>query len=179
MKTVKSIISVVVSLLVILLIVAFFLPSEYSISRSITINSATSPIYDHVVNYEKWNNWAPWPELDPQASHKFSGTMGEIGSSWAWEGEVLGSGMLTLENFNPNKSIRSKLIFKTPQEMESIDVWEFEAVSDGTKVTWISEGELGYPVGRLMGLFLEDMMAPNIEKGLKGLKREVESIAVN
>ncbi len=177
MKIVRNIVVILSTIVVLVLVIAFFMPAQYQIERSVTINSPVESVYRQVIDYQKWKAWAPWPKMDPEAQYSYQGTMGTTGAKWSWKGEVLGTGSLTLETFEPYRSIHSKLVFEEPQAMESDDIWEFEAVQNGTKATWITKGELDYPLGRLFGPFIESMLAPDIESGLEGLKTQVESIA--
>ena len=73
-----------------------------------------------------------------------------------------------------NRSIRSKLVFTEPRADEGDVYWDISTTSDGTKVSWALGGKLNYPEGRMMGPFLEGMLAPQLEKGLLNLKEMVE-----
>jgi hypothetical protein len=44
-------------------------------------------------------------------------------------------------------------------------------------VTWTIKGNLGYPVERVFGLFMESMLGPTCEKGLANLKKVSEQQA--
>ena len=67
-------------------------------------------------------------------------------------------------------------MFTGSEAMESWIFWQFEPTEEGTRATWANEGEVGYPLGRYFGLFLDGMMGPDFERGLKNLKRVCEGM---
>ncbi|MDF9800408.1 hypothetical protein OKW21_005671 [Catalinimonas alkaloidigena] len=157
------------------LLFALFLPASYHVERSIVIDKPVSEVYPKVSNLHHWAEWNPWTASDPSVKNSISGTGKDVGSVWAWDGEEVGIGSLTLYQIEPNKKITSKLAFVEPQMFESDDIWTFEEVPQGTRVTWINEGELSYPVDRVFGLFLDGMLGPDFEKGLSNLKEVTEA----
>ncbi len=171
MKTLKKIILGIGIVIVLFLLVALFLPSQYHVERSIVINQPVHKVYPNVADLNNWIAWNPWTQMEPTAKSSVKGTGNEVGSVWSWEGKNIGVGSLTIKNIEPNKGIRSRLVFVEPQQFESDDIWQFEQVDEGTKVKWIMEGELNYPVNRYFGLFMDGMLGPDFEKGLANLKQ--------
>ncbi|MBI9035293.1 MAG: cation transporter [Bacteroidales bacterium] len=108
--------------------------------------------------------------MDKDAIHQMTGTPGMIGCNWNWVGDTLGTGGMTLNSFENNKSIVSRLIFTAPQAMESDDIWTFNTTDMGVKVVWTTANELSWPINRLFGLLLDGMIGPQMEKGLINLK---------
>lgn len=175
MKALKIIGIIIGGLVALFLIVAAILPSNYSVERSIEINEPAEVVYALVANLPNWPKWDPFTDQDPGAKSVFSGVAGTIGSKWNWEGEKVGIGSLTVEELVPNQSIRSKMVSVAPQPMEASDNWRFEPTANGTKVTWTIAGNLGYPVERVFGFFMESILGPTCEKGLANLKRVSEA----
>ncbi len=176
MKILKVILYVLAGLIALFLVGALFLPSDYRVERSVEIDKPVDVVYGQVIDLKNWEKWNPWTAMDPDAKSVISGSGKGVGSRWAWEGKILGTGHLTILEAEENKSIKSDLIFLEPQAMKSFDVWEFESVGAGTQVVWANVGELDYPVGRYFGLFLDQMMGPDFEKGLKNLKESCETM---
>ena len=50
---------------VILAVVGLFLPTAYTVERSISINAPTTDIHPWIENLERWEDWGPWKEGDP------------------------------------------------------------------------------------------------------------------
>jgi hypothetical protein len=65
-------------------------------------------------------------------------------------------------------------VFVKTFAMTSKDIWNFKDENGKTIVTWTSTGNLSYPLGRLFGLSLEQMLGEQKEHGLKKLKEVCE-----
>jgi hypothetical protein len=177
MNLFKKILLGVAGLLVLLLFVAVFLPASYQVERSIEIGKAPEVVFEQVVDLNNWMKWNPWSEMDPAAKNTFSGGAKQAGATWAWEGEVIGTGSLTIEKIEPHQRLESKLVFVAPQQGEAKDTWRFEPTANGTKVIWHNTGGLDYPIGRYVGLMIEgSVLGPQFEKGLANLKRVCEAL---
>ena len=175
MKLLKKISIGVLTVVVLFLIVAVFLPSSYHVERSVVIQESVDKVYPQVGNLNHWSAWNPWTEADPTVKNTIQGSGHEIGSVWAWRGEKIGVGSLTIQELEPNKFKQSRIAFEEPQMFESDDIWKFEPTNEGTRVTWINEGELSYPVDRVFGLFIDDMLGRDFERGLANLKHVTEN----
>jgi hypothetical protein len=175
MKILRIILIIIAVIIVLFLGIALFLPSTSHVERSTIINVPTDSIFSIVVNYNYYREWNPWSKMDPNAQGEISGPVGEVGQKWSWESDIIGSGSLTTQEIKPGEYIESKLEFTAPQEMLSKDIWKFEPVDDGTKVTWINEAELGYPVERYFGLMMDSMLGGDFESGLATLQTLAEN----
>lgn len=174
MRILKKIFSTLAWLVLGLMALALLLPSIYHVERSIVIDRPPSHVYAQIARLQNWTNWNPWTSMDPDAKTSISGIQGEVGSSWSWDGEILGKGSLTIVDLVPDRAVRSKLVFREPREMEADDLWEFKPEGRATRVVWTSEGHLSYPIGRYIGLFMDRMMGPDLEQGLYNLKSHLE-----
>lgn len=174
MKWIKTLGLGIVGFLLVLLVIAAIVPANYRVERKAVIHAPTDTVFSQVVDLKRWQQWNPWQAMDPEASNTYTGTMGQTGSSWIWDGEVIGKGKITIRQIDTNRAIQTKLQFFDP-EMTTYGEWIFEPVNDSTtRVTWANEGTLDYPIGRFMGLFLDDMLGPDFEEGLKNLKEITE-----
>jgi hypothetical protein len=172
----KKALYAVLGLVALFLVTAAFLPSAYSVERSIEIGRPPSVVFGQVADFNQWLAWSPWPEMEPAAKNTITGIPGTVGSTWAWEGKEIGVGSMTVEEVEKDRLLRSKLAFKEPMSSEADDSMRLEPIPSGTKVTWTNRGNLPYPVGRYFGLGVEGMLGPQFEKGLAKLKRVCESL---
>ena len=170
----KKIVIFLVALVGLLLVLAIFLPSSYKVERSATINAPAEKVYTQVVDLNNYLKWNPWSKMDMKAKHTISANSQGIGAVWSWDGQEVGKGSLTIEKVVENKSIETKVLFTSPRQDEGKGFWTFEETSGTTKVTWAMEGELGYPIGRFMGLMMDGMLGSNFEQGLANLKEITE-----
>ena len=162
-------------LVLLFLIVAFFLPSNYYFERQIWINASPQKVFNYVSDYQKWESFSPWKAHDEKASYFFEGEPGKPGMKMQWKGKVIGEGSLTLVDATPHSEIIGHLQFFKPFVSQSRDRWVFEEKDGGTLVKWQNIGELGFPVQRYMGLFMDKMMSSDFERGLSSLKDVLES----
>nr|WKN39325.1 SRPBCC family protein [Tunicatimonas sp. TK19036] len=175
MNLLKKILAGIFIIVALFLLVALFLPSTYHVERSVVIQLPVEEVYPFVSNLNEWADWNPWTQTDPTVETTIIGSGHEIGSVWSWDGEKVGVGSLTIQELEPNKLMQSRLAFLKPQMFESDDIWTFEPINTGTKVTWINEGKLSYPVDRLFGLFMDGMLGRDFERGLENLKHITEN----
>lgn len=170
----KKILIFILALVGLLLILAIFLPSSYRVERTATINASAGEIYSQVVDLNNYLKWNPWSKMEPGAKNTISEKSVGVGASWSWEGEIVGTGSLTIQKAEENKSVETKIVFTSPRQDEAKGIWSFEEADGKTIVTWAMEGELSYPIGRFMGLMMDGMMGKDFEKGLANIKEIVE-----
>lgn len=174
MKILKYLLMGLGGLIVLALLIAAFMPSDYAIQRSIQINVPDSTVFRFAADHNNRKVWDPWLEMEPSAMVKVSGTPGQPGYSWHWEGETIGKGVMKTVALQPFSMIRSEIYFGEAQEPGIVN-WEFSPAENGTLVTWGIHGSLGYPVERLMGPIMDSMLGDSFEKGLSNLKSVLES----
>ncbi len=176
MKLAKNILIIIGGIILALVLIAFFLPSSYHVERTTEINQSVDKVYEQVIDFRKYQLWNPWSETDPQAKNEITGEAGTQGSQWRWDGKIVGKGSLTLVEYSTNDFIRNRLVFEYPNQMESSDLWLFEEKDGKTIVRWVNSGELNFPIGRLFGLFLDNMLGDDFERGLSNLKKRCENL---
>ena len=179
MKALKVIAYILILILAVFLIGGLFLPADYNLEVSTTINKPVDVIFPMVTNYEKRIAWSPWAAMDPDAKNTFIGTPGEIGSSWTWDGDPakVGKGTATLESIIPGKEMTSKLEFISPQSGVAHEKMTFTETAGVTEVVWRFDQKLGYPVERYVGaFFLDSILGPPLKAGLESLKEQCEKL---
>lgn len=174
MKIIKWMMILVVGVVGLVLLITALLPSHFRVERSIVISAPDSVVFRNVADFNQWLEWNPWKDIDPTLTNRITGSPGEAGQKWHWEGTEAGSGYMELLEVSPYNSLTARLVFTRPQQMESMIYWTFEKGPSGIRVTWANEGELDYPIGRFFGLFVDKMMGPDFERGLATLKERCE-----
>lgn len=171
----KKILFTILGIVLLLVIVGFFLPSEYHAERSITIQAPVATVFDLVNNLENWKNWSPWQQDDPTLKVAYGEKTAGVGASYSWVSENSGQGTLTIEKSIENQTIETDLDFKS--EGEAKGRWTFEQTGEGVKVTWEIHGDAGYNlINRYFGLMIDTFVGPYFEKGLANLKKVAESL---
>lgn len=175
MKALKIALWSLACFVLILLMTAALLPSRYMVQRSIEIQKPAIVVSEKVGDLESWKDWSPLYAAEPEAAFLFEGKRGQPGMTQRWSGEKIGKGSYRLDAVSPGSEIRATLTFNEPDTMVAKDQWTFESIEPNrTKVTWTNQGTLGYPMGRLLGLFLDRMIGKDYEKGLLNLKLTLE-----
>lgn len=169
----KTILSVVGVLILIALAIPVFLPSKFSMSRSIEIQAPVGAVFSKLTNLNEYVKWNPFPEGDPTNQTNVTGL--GVGSYMIWKGDKTGEGKMTITNVEPDKKISIKMDFYKPMSGEGVVLWITNAKTDATtEMIWTFDQDLSY-LKRYFGLMMESMMGGHFEKGLLKYKSLVEA----
>ena len=174
MKLALKILKYLVGLVVLLVAVAFLLPSTYSAERSMIINAPAEKVFPLIANQKEWKRWSVWNQRDPNMELSYSGPESAAGSKWAWKSKSEGNGGMEWSAVEANKRVGYILTMEgmTPSTGDLFVVPD----GAGTKVTWTMKGDSGMnPMFRWFGLFMDKMIGPDFEAGLKNLKKLAEA----
>ncbi len=158
-------------------IIPAFIDPESNVTREIDVNKPVEIVYAVVKNYDLYKQWNTWSRTDKSAVNEISGTPGEVGSSWSWSGDTVGTGKLTLEKLVPNKAIVGQLEFYAPFKINAQDIWAFNAIdSNSTHIAWTYRTHVRSYMMRYMNLGIDGMLGPELSKSLKNLKVFLEKL---
>jgi len=157
------------ALIVVLAFTTFnwFISPDYKIERSIEINVPTYIVYEQVTDLHQWENWAIWWKQDTAMITNYSGEERGLGAKMIWTSDVVGDGDLEIIECS-SQGMKTKLAWGNGS-------WHFEETENGTNVSWSMSGKMPFLMS-FMTMFIEDMVAPDFEKGLAGLKEVCESL---
>ncbi len=180
MKTLRYIVLALFFLILVAVVVGLFLPSKVHLERSIEINRDKATVFKVINALENFNKWSPWYELDINAEYIVSGPKSGVGSKLEWHGnESVGDGVNEIIESVENDHTKTKMFFGK-SDAPAYSIMSLQQNGDKTKVTWAFENDFGMNVFyRYFGLVIEDMIAPDYEKGLQKLKTYVESLPKN
>jgi len=176
MRILKRLLLAVVTLIVLLAVIGFFLPSKYHVERNVTVNAKPEAIFPYLNNLKSWPDWTAWTtKRYPDMKTNFSGPEAGVGATYNWEGQSVGTGSLKLTKSDPNTGIEYDLDFDNGKYLSKGSI-KMQPSGNGVNVIWSNEGDLGMnPINRYFGLMMDRFMAPDFEEGLKNLKQKVES----
>jgi len=173
-KKAMIVVYIIIGIIVAILLISLAMPSKYMVEKTTIIKSPPSTVVEYVANLNQYSAWNPWQQMEPAAKKTISGTPKTPGHKYEWEGKKIGVGSLTLNNID-NKHINFDLEFLKPWKSRAKDNWMLEPWGDGeTKVTWQNNGELPWPMGRLMSPMINKNLNQQFEKGLGNLKKVCE-----
>jgi len=174
MKIIKGIFFIILGIVALMFIVALFLPSQYTVKRSIEIDKPIGAVYGFVADFNNFHSWNPWTPLEPNHSFSVTGDSGQVGQKYYWEGEIIGKGEMIFTELKQYDLISSDINFLAPQTASGIVNWKFSGTESNTQVSWSLTGSADYPLGRYYGLMMDGFLGPSFEEGMKNLKVKCE-----
>lgn len=175
MKVLRVILIIVAVLVAAILIVPLFSPATAEVSAETTIMREASKIFPSVASFKGRTLWDPWLTQDSTAEATIESASGYVGSTYAWEGEAVGTGRMEVISVRENAFIESHLWFGEVEE-PALVTWTFEPVDEGTRVIWTFSQETTYPIARLGMMFGKIFLRQSFELGLANLKELMESM---
>lgn len=158
-----------------LLVIAAMLPDRYHVEQFTVIKKSIRDVMERVSDLNYYAKWNPWQMHEKDGRYEISGTPKLPGHKYSWQGRKTGIGSLTLRNLD-SRHVHFDLEFIKPWKARAKDDWVFEEWGSGeTKVIWQNNGQLPFPLGRLMGPMLKKSLDKQFAKGLSNLKNLCEA----
>ncbi len=175
MKFIKNLLKTIGIAILALLIISFFLPSKTHVERTATIKATPEVVFGLIDDLHKWEMWSPWHKIDPNMKLEYINSGIGKGAAYKWrsDNKNVGNGELSITNTIDNKEINTQMKFGNMGT--SIGKFTLEPTSEGTKVNWSMESDVATmpffmrPMAKYFGLFMNKMVGPDFEKGLKSL----------
>ncbi len=158
-------------------LIAAFRPSQFKVSRSVTMTASPERIFPHVNELRKWEAWNPWGRLDPNTQITYDGPPSGVGASYTWAGNMnVGEGRSTITESQLNQRILFRLEFMKPMQATNTAEFTFAPSGGQTVVTWTMSGKNNF-LGKVFSLFVncDKMIGGQFEKGLAAIKLLVET----
>jgi hypothetical protein len=174
MKWIKRFFLFLISIVLMIMLVALFFPTSYSVKRDVIINRPKEEVFAFVKQLKNQDLYSVWQQMDPNMEKSFSGIDGTIGftSSWKSKNREVGSGSQTILRLTEGDSMVCQIAFKEP--FESINQNYFTTTSEGdtgTRVEWGFKGEFPYPLNLFaVAMDMESMIGKDFQQGLNNMK---------
>jgi DNA gyrase inhibitor GyrI len=143
---------------------------KFTVKKSILIDVSVEKAFEFVRDFHQWNHWSPWVIAEPDCELTYA----EDGSSYAWNGKIIGSGQMEVLEELPANMIQYKLSFLKPWKSTSDVSILFTPKEEGVELTWTMNGSLPWFM-----FFLKSMMTALIgmdyDRGLNMLKDLLET----
>ncbi len=178
MKFLKWLLIILVTLLIVLAVVGFFLPQKVHVERSIVIDGDRDAVFTQINSMQNFNTWSPWFKLDPNANYQYSGPEAGKGNKMSWSSEDpnVGKGAQEIVESQYPAFVKTELFFGDDPNPGYADFTIEEVTYTQTRVTWGFDADFGNNIlGRYFGLMMDGMLGPKYEEGLQALKEKVEN----
>lgn len=175
MKVLGKILVGLVIVVVLVALVGFLLPREVQLERSISVDAQPAEVYQAINDFQNFNKWSPWAQIDPNTTYDYSGPSSGVGAKMSWTSDHpdVGSGSQEIVESVPDKMVKNVLLFEGFEPSYASLI--IEPSGSGSNITWTFEGDMGNnPIGRYFGLFMDGMLGPQYEEGLSNLKEMLE-----
>jgi len=171
-----KIVIVLIVIVAVFLISALFIPKNYLVEKSITVNKPSGEVFNYIKLLKNQEHYNKWVMMDPKAKKEFKGTDGSIGFVYAWDSEVknVGKGIQEIKRIEDGKRMETEIHFIKPFEGIGQTHMTTDSISSNqAKVTWGMKGVHSYPFN-FMNLFMDSMLGKDIETSLSTLKIQLE-----
>lgn len=177
MHVLLTILLIVASLIVLILLLALIGKKEYSLSRSISINRPVAVVYDYLRFLKNQDEYNVWTMMDPQMKKIYTGTDGQVGFIYAWDGnKQAGAGEQEIMALSENEEVTIDVRFKRPFPGLIHTPLRTEKIDDGqTRVTWSMKSRMAFPRNIFLYFInMDKVLGKELEKSLSRLKTRME-----
>jgi uncharacterized protein YndB with AHSA1/START domain len=175
----KTILVALAVIIVVLVVIVALQPSDFRVTRSITISAPPPAVFAQVNDFHKWEAWNPWGKIDPAMKQTYEGAPAGVGAIYTWAGNnEVGEGRMTITDSRPSELIRVKLEFFKPFAATNTAEFTFKPEGNQTLVTWSMFGEKNFMAKAVhLVMNMDKMIGGQFEKGLADMKSVVEAPA--
>lgn len=169
--------SLILLFVAVVIAIAMGKPGAFSIQRSIAVRAAPESILPWIADFHRWTEWSPWESLDPRLQRTYSGAASGAGAVYTWAGRKSGSGSMEILEVESSRKVALVIRFLRPFRATNLTVFQLEPQGTSTFVTWTMSGPNTLVPGKILDVFLDkdQLIGKDFEKGLRALKRAVES----
>ncbi|MEM9587882.1 MAG: SRPBCC family protein, partial [Planctomycetota bacterium] len=144
------------------------------VDRQWTIRAEAGKVFDVIADYGTWTTWSPWLCADKGASVTVSDPANQVGSTYAWDGDVVGAGSMTHTQLKTPDEIVAKLEFTKPFKSTSQVTFKIRPQGDATVVEWHMDGNWPWFLFWMKGM-METLIGMDYQRGLMMLGDWIET----
>lgn len=153
-----------------LVVVGFFMPTDYQVERSVMINAPRDKVYLDMLQGDRLPNWMFVQDGKVAASE---GILGEGDSVALFYDKTAEQGVLSV--IESSEDIVRFDVRPKPKVNLVHNQIELQEVSGGTLVKWTIDGSLSAGLlSPYLAMFANDIAGSNFERSLQKLKEQVE-----
>lgn len=154
-------------------------PDEMKVERSVTVAATPADVFPFANDFEQWQKWNPWRDMDPSQKETFSENKAGVGAWYTWEGnDEVGKGKMTIKESVQDQKVVHDLHFIEPFESTPVVTFTLSPAGDQTTVTWGFVNQQDF-MSKAFGLFvdMDAMLGADFQRGLDRLEPLAEAAA--
>ncbi len=178
MRIIRMLLGIIMTLGGVYCIGGFFIPDEWTVSRSISIHAGSDKIYPYVCDFKQWDKWSPWTSTkDAKFKYTYSGPEAGIGAKQSWTIQNLGTGWMEFTAADSKIGVSYTLFMDITDVQTTIHgTMTFTPTEDNTLVTWTDHGHSDkHFTKRWLSLLIKPLLGDEFETGLAKLKAMAEA----
>ena len=145
------------------------------LAASIVINAPAQAVFDRMNDLGRFNDWNPFPSLDPTTVSRHEGPASGPGAVFHYEGKRLGKGRMEIASVDAPRRIDIHMTFwRGDDATHSKSAFVVSESGGSTEVHWTFDEERGLGMYVLGKLFFDRMMTGTFRGGLETLKSLLE-----
>lgn len=178
-KLLKVLFKYVLVLLLIVVVVGLLLPQDYRVSKHVEINANSSTIKTLVADFNQWDTWSPWQQVDPTIEFIVNEPGAGVGAHQSWIGKW-GYGEMTITSLSDDE-MSFNILLNNEHIIEG--TLTFSPQANANIVTCYIEGQsTTLLISGYMALVYEYILNNTLELGLNNLKTvaqlsDIQSVA--
>lgn len=183
MKILKILGVIILVIVLILIGIIAFGPTDAHVERQITINAPSEAVYAEVSNMKAFNQWSPWFALDENARYEWEGSYTGVGAKLIWYSDDpdVGNGSMKIIEEGEG-GVKYEMVFDEDNDGDLSNNEENPAYAEmiltqageGTEVLWTFDADNFTGFYKIFGLLMDSFLGPMYEQGLASLKERVE-----
>ncbi|TWT70183.1 SRPBCC family protein [Crateriforma conspicua] len=146
----------------------------FHIQRTHRIAASAEQVFDAIADFRTWTTWSPWLKIDPDPTVTISTDPSSVGSTYDWQGDLVGQGGMKHRWLDRPRKIEIDLHFIKPFKSQSEVRFDIRSVGDETEVTWHMIGKLPWFLF-WMKSSMEMFVGMDYERGLQMLAEYVKT----
>lgn len=117
-------------------------PKPYTVERRRVIDAPAERIFEFLIDFRRWEGWAPWEDLDPQMQRHHSGAASGVGAFYEWDGNrKAGAGSMHVVSATTPEEVGIDLQFTRPFKTNFTLEFTLQPSGAETEVVWEMRGE--------------------------------------
>lgn len=146
------------------------------LDASVHINATAQQVFDRMSDLSRFNDWNPFPSMDPTTVSSHEGPASGVGSIFNYEGKQLGKGRMEIASVHAPRTININMTFwRGKSETHSHSAFVITPAGDGSDVNWTFDEDRGAVMFLMGKLMFDKMMTKTFTHGLTTLKGLLEN----